>query len=115
MSINVHLVAGPLDSNLTWPLIFHDTIEVSLLNQQLPESTSKGSPLLGKIRSRSGEEKAYIPKQAVQIATRTLTRVNKPLGEMGLPFGNIASLCLQKNITLVLVNNSLVFMLELHE
>ena len=116
VSINVHLVAGPLDSGLTWPLIFNDTIEVSLLNQQLPESTSKGSPLLGKIRSRSGEEKAYIPKQAVQIATRTLTRVNKPLGEMGSPaFGNIASLCLEKSISLVLVNNSLVFKLELRE
>lgn len=121
ISIHLHLMAGAMDKKLSWPLNFRDTVVVSLVNQSSSKSTGGGasgkgdsSPFLGRLKAKSDETSLYATQQTLRSVVHLLNRVNKPVGEIGLSFSYIALFYAQSNINQsVLVNDSLVFMLQL--
>ena len=120
ISIHIHLIAGSMDNKLTWPLMFHDLITISLVNQSLEASmgSKSGSPSIKKrskpVHASTDGEWFCAIKQPIRNVVHSLNRVKKPVGEIGLSFGYIALFYAQCNVTSsILVNNSLVFMLEL--
>lgn len=117
ISIHLHLMSGAMDNKLNWPLNFHDMVMVSLVNQGSKNpttSSSSGTSKVIKIRSKSEDSSPYATQQTLRTVVHLLNRVNKPVGEIGLSFSYIALFYAQSNINeSVLVNDSLVFMLQL--
>ncbi len=121
ISIHIHLMAGSMDKLLTWPLMFHDAVTVSLVIQSLDAASSTGSKSggggispLSKKRTKPLIENSYAIKQPIRTVVHCLNRINKPVGEVGLSFGYIALFYAQCNVgPSILVNDSLVFMLEI--
>lgn len=99
LSVDVHLMSGIYDDNLKWPLNLEDEIIVSLMKQDDPTAKSKG-------RRDSG---SLVQQQRIRKMAFSLHRINKEVGNAGLPFGYIAMYCASTIVESVVYKDSLVF------
>ena len=103
LSVDIHLMSGVYDDNLKWPFNFEDEVVVSLMKQEDPTVKTKGK--------KDGLN--FIQQQRIRKMAFSLQRINKEVGNAGLPFGYIAMFCASSIVETATYKDSLVFQVSL--